>query len=144
MEHFSHPEHPPILREDNDNGENDICCVCNQPVIGSPAYICSSTDHSDCQNFFLHKSCAELPTYRDHHKHNQHPLTFLPRPDEYLCDVCSRLLKFAYACDDCDFDVCVFCTREHRVLHHEGHQEHKLTLMNREALFECDACGEEA
>ena len=143
MEHFSHPKHPLILREDDDFRENDICCVCNKPVLASPTYICTSSDHSDCQSFYLHKSCAELPTIIDHHKHNQHPLTLLARPDEYICDVCSCLVKFAYACEECTVDVCVFCGLEQRVLCHEGHQQHKLTLMNREALFKCDACGEE-
>ncbi|XP_063937043.1 uncharacterized protein LOC108194965 isoform X1 [Daucus carota subsp. sativus] len=143
MEHFSHPKHLLILREDDDFRENDICCVCNKPVLASPTYICTSSDHSDCQSFYLHKSCAELPTIIDHHKHNQHPLTLLARPDEYICDVCSRLVKFAYACEECTVDVCVFCGLEQRVLCHEGHQQHKLTLMNREALFKCDACGEE-
>ncbi|KAL8127978.1 hypothetical protein AgCh_014776 [Apium graveolens] len=31
-----------------------------------------------------------------------------------------------------------------RVLHHEGHKYHTLTLMKKEALFSCDACSEEA
>lgn len=46
---------------------------------------------------------------------------------------------------DCDSDVCIVCVSvtafgsEQRVLHHEGHREHAPKLQ-REALFECDAC----
>lgn len=50
-------------------------------------------------------------------------------------------MKFSYACDNCQFDVCVSCTFEERLLLHEGHKEHTLTLMQRVASFECDACG---
>ncbi|WOG90448.1 hypothetical protein DCAR_0209692 [Daucus carota subsp. sativus] len=59
------------------------------------------------------------------------------------CDICSRPVRNAYTCDECDFDVCVACTSDERTLHHEGH-EHELILMNRKAKVECDACGREA
>nr|XP_017243136.1 PREDICTED: uncharacterized protein LOC108215239 [Daucus carota subsp. sativus] len=73
-----------------------------------------------------------------------HPLSLLPRPADYSCDVCRRVVKVSYACVECEFDVCVFCALEQRVLHHPGHKEHALTLMKKEAYFECDACHEEA
>ncbi|KAL1830262.1 hypothetical protein ACET3Z_008674 [Daucus carota] len=61
----------------------------------------------------------------------------------YLHKICSRPVRIAYTCDECDFDVCVACTSDERTLHHEGH-EHELILMNRKAKVECDACGREA
>lgn len=66
-----------------------------------------------------------------------------------VCDICDNEIKFAYACEDCNFDVCVDCafarpSDEHRVFFcHEGHPEHALTLLQGEASFLCDACREE-
>lgn len=108
------------------------CCGCNKSILSTQIYICTKV--FDCQDFFLHKSCAELPILIQHHKHNQHPLTLLPRR-RCICNVCGHEWKFfTYTCDDCDFHVCMFCAFLQRVLHHEGHHEHTLTLMQREAL----------
>ncbi|KAL1825805.1 uncharacterized protein LOC108213565 [Daucus carota subsp. sativus] len=133
-------EHSLSLQEDFILGENAACNICKKRVLGSPTYTCV-----DCQNFYLHKSCAEFPQQINHHKHTSHPLSLFPRSaDGCTCDICGRDIKVSYACVDCDFDVCVFCALEPRVLHHQGHKEHALTLMNKESLFECDACQEEA
>ncbi|WOG83610.1 hypothetical protein DCAR_0102787 [Daucus carota subsp. sativus] len=194
LEHFSHPEHPLRLKEDVVIGENAKCHVCNKSVIGYPTYTCTSLDDIDCRNLYLHKTCAELPATINHHTHDEHPLTLLLRPVNYICsvcdldvrfayacdtcnfdlcircvelptkvthhkheshllaflpcsdccDVCYRNVRFAYVCDNCEFNVCVSCAFEQRVLRHDGHEKHILTLMPREALFKCDACGEEA
>ncbi|KAL8111479.1 uncharacterized protein LOC141666898 [Apium graveolens] len=152
IKHLSHPEHELILKEDDVIEEDATCRVCNKTVIGFPTYTCSAihdVDDIGCNNFYLHRSCAELPTkLYPHDKHNQHLLTLKQRPDKYVCAVCENKLKFAYACVACDFDMCVSCAfpcpddDAQRVLSHEGHQEHTLTLQ-RQALFKCDACWEE-
>ncbi|KAL8111475.1 uncharacterized protein LOC141664441 [Apium graveolens] len=153
IKHFSHPEHELILKENDVIKEDATCCVCNKTVLGFPTYTCSAihdVDDIGCNNFYLHRSCAELPAQLyPHDKHNQHPLILQLRPDNCFCDDCYRKVKFIYICDGCDFGFCVACAfpcpdeDEQRELYHEGHQEHTLTLQ-RQALFKCDACWEEA
>ncbi|XP_017217805.1 uncharacterized protein LOC108195353 isoform X2 [Daucus carota subsp. sativus] len=138
-------EHSLCLKEDNIFSEDAACRICNKPIAGSPTFTCTNPDENvNCQNFYLHKICAELPLQINHHKHNIHPLALFPQPDGHICSVCTRSVKICYACYDCEFNVCVFCAFEQRVLHHEGHKEHTLTLMKKESLFQCDACNEEA
>ncbi|XP_017240536.1 uncharacterized protein LOC108213271 [Daucus carota subsp. sativus] len=143
LEHFSH-DHPLVLKESDVFEDDPKCCICNNTVTGSPTYTCSNSasNNTECPTFYLHKSCAELPSQINFYKHNQHPLHLLPRPNKFTCDVCDRYVKFSYACDDCQFDVCVVCAFQQRVLQHEGHPEHILTLMPRKSLFKCDACHE--
>lgn len=138
LEYFSQLGHVLVL-EDDVIGEDVTCNVCNRVVLPFPAYTCD-----ECRHFYLHKSCAELPTLINHHKHNKHPLALLPRVDDDCCNVCRGDVKFAYACDNCKFNVCVLCAFGQRDLHHEGHKEQTPTLMRKEAFFECDACYEEA
>ena len=102
-----HP-HPLTLEVDIVIRDEAACHVCNDPVIGSPTYTCVSRDvNDDCGSFYLHKSCAELSPQRIHHKHMMHPLSLVPRPADYSCDVCRRVVKVSYACVECEFDVCV-------------------------------------
>ena len=138
-------EHPLCLKENFSIEKNAACHICNKPIVGSPTYTCMSHDvNVHCQNFYLHKICVDqLPTQIDHNKHKIHPLSLLPRQDNYTCDICTRDVKVSYACVECEFDVCVFCAFEQRVLHHQGHKEHSLTLMKKKALSDCDACHEE-
>lgn len=142
LKHFSHPQHPLRLKEDVVIREDARCYVCGSSVIGYPTYTCDSDhDNKKCQNFYLHKSCAELPKEIKYHKHNIHPLV-LKRRSRCSCDVCGHRGKLlVYTCHGCDFDVCVKCAFVKRELCHEGHPEHTLTLMQRPALFKCDACG---
>ncbi|XP_017240615.1 uncharacterized protein LOC108213342 isoform X1 [Daucus carota subsp. sativus] len=139
-------EHPLCLKENFSIEKNAACHICNKPIVGSPTYSCMSHDVDvHCQNFYLHKICVDqLPTQIDHNKHKIHPLSLLPRQDNYTCDICTRDVKVSYACVECEFDVCVFCAFEQRVLHHQGHKEHSLILMKKKALSDCDACHEEA
>lgn len=151
IKHFSHPEHELILKEDDVIEENAACYVCDKTVIGFPTYTCTSPDDNiDCNFFYLHRSCAELPTkLYAHDEHNQHPITLRKRSKRCICDVCEDKVKFAYSCAGCNFDLCIACAfpcppdDEQRMLCHEGHPEHTLVLQ-RQALFKCDACWEEA
>ena len=114
--HFSHPKHSLVLKESDVIANDALCHVCDTSVIGSPTYTCSSDD-AECQGFYLHKRCAELPTTIHFHKHSQHPLVLLKRPHNYICDACGQRVKFSYACDDCQFDVCLICAFQQRLLH---------------------------
>nr|XP_017239913.1 PREDICTED: uncharacterized protein LOC108212706 [Daucus carota subsp. sativus] len=144
LKHFSHPKHSLVLKDFNVVGDDARCHVCDTSVVGSLTYTCSrSSDDAECQGFYLHKRCAELPTTITFYKHNQHPLVLIKRPNHF-CDVCGGDLKFSYACDDCRFDVCLICAFQQRLLHHQGHPEHPLILMPRKSLFKCDACYEKA
>lgn len=144
LQQFSQPGHSLELREDITQ-VGAKCYVCTKSVLGHPAYTCPRA-HTDiaCRNFYLHKTCAKLPTHIIHHKHNQHRLILQNVLGKCLCYVCSRPVKVAYACDDCVFEVCVFCASSERMLHHEAHKEHQLILMNRKAFVGCDACGQDA
>ena len=148
LEHFSHPNHSLILKDDVVIRADATCSVCYKSVVGTPTYTCS-TDNIACQNFYLHKSCAELPEQIIRDKQDKHPLTLQPRSKHCNCDVCKSRVQISYACKDCDFDVCVACALfssfdpEQRVIRHQGHEEHTLTLQ-RQAFFRCDACWEES
>ncbi|WOG90370.1 hypothetical protein DCAR_0209614 [Daucus carota subsp. sativus] len=157
IEHFSHPEHELTLKENDVFEDTATCYVCNRTVIGSPTYTCTNRRADDddndirCKKFYLHQTCAELPPHLfQHDMHNQHLLSLELRSHGYYCDRCELQVKFAYVCDPCNYGLCVACTfpcppdDEQRELHHEGHQEHTLVLLQRQALFKCDACWVEA
>nr|XP_017232088.1 PREDICTED: uncharacterized protein LOC108206335 [Daucus carota subsp. sativus] len=142
VEHFTHPKHPLRLKEDDVIESDATCSVCDQSVIGSPTYTCSR-NYIACQKFYLHKSCAQLPAEIVRPMKDPHPLA-LQRRSSSSCNICRRRhLRVTYACEDCDFDICVICAFafENRVISHQGHPEHTLTLQ-RQALFSCDACYE--
>lgn len=148
LDHFTH-EHTLILKEDLDSNEKIVCYGCQSPIIlGSEAlYTCGSSTES-CE-FYVHKKCADLPKEIHHPMHEPHPLILQPRPPYYRpwcsCNVCKRGWEwFTYNCFTCKFDICLTCAVEDRVFRHAGHHQHTFTLMQREALFKCDACGTEA
>ncbi|WOG90426.1 hypothetical protein DCAR_0209670 [Daucus carota subsp. sativus] len=144
LKHFSHPEHVLRLEEDNVFGDNAKCYACNKSVIGFPTYTCTNNFYVDCKSFYLHKNCAQLPTQIVRDEQDPHPLTLLARGRDSVCDICNdRVITLSYACEDCDFDVCVVCAfiSEQGVIRHQGHAKHTLTLQ-RQALFKCDACYE--
>ncbi|XP_017233804.1 uncharacterized protein LOC108207887 [Daucus carota subsp. sativus] len=143
VEHFSHPEHPLRLKEDDIIEVDAICSLCGESVIGFPTYTCTS-NNIGCQSFYLHKSCAQLPTQIVRHLKDPHPLALQPRSSSCRCDICLRpAVNFTYGCEDCDIDICVICAfgSKDRVISHQGHPEHTLTLQ-RQALFSCNACYE--
>lgn len=147
IEQFSH-EHPLIHKEDNVIREKVVCYACQEPIIGgnSAAYSCSH----DC-DFFLHKKCAEVAKEINHPMHDEHPLILLAHPPNYdsvglrcLCMVCKRPWNwFTYNCSHCELDICVTCGSEDMRFEHQGHPQHVLTLVQREVLFNCYACGVE-
>ncbi|WOG90371.1 hypothetical protein DCAR_0209615 [Daucus carota subsp. sativus] len=153
IEHFSHPEHKLILKENDIIEDTATCYICSRTVIGFPTYTCTSrhadADDIGCKEFYLHQTCAELPPDIYHDKHNQHALTLRLSPAECICDVCEDEAKFTYVCQNCLFDLCVACAfpgpsvEEQKELLHQGHEEHTLVLQ-RQALFKCDACWVEA
>ncbi|CAL5337550.1 unnamed protein product [Camellia sinensis] len=139
LEHFSH-EHPLILEEEqNNNGVEVSCYVCQQPISG-PTYSCRQ-----CQHFSLHKVCAELPTKMEHPMHPEHHLILLPdlpySQSAYKCSACQQPYEsFTYSCFDCNFQLDILCALLVQKIEHICHK-HPLTPLQRPTLLLCDACG---
>ncbi|XP_028124446.1 uncharacterized protein LOC114321489 [Camellia sinensis] len=142
LEHFSH-DHPLILRTDYmEEGVKVHCYGCRQPISGL-SYGCTKCE------FFLHKSCAELPREMTYHPaHPEHPLTLLSKPPYYCtCDVCREHCdRFVYNCFQCKFDVDIRCasvvSNIQQRIELKCHP-HQLIPLEKSATFFCDACGEE-
>lgn len=150
IEHFSH-KHLLVLNEgienkdDDDSGREEVFCdACWKPIIkegGCAYYSCSESD--GCE-FFLHKTCAELPREIKHPMHPEHSLTLFAVPpyasESSGCDICRSVSRgFTYNCSVCEYDVEVECAFEDCSFRHQSH-DHNLTLLQRPAIFHCDAC----
>ncbi|KAH9718105.1 phorbol-ester/DAG-type domain-containing protein [Citrus sinensis] len=101
IKHFSH-KHLLFLLE-NKRNDKLICVACEKNIQANhPAYGCHHCE------FYLHKSCVELPREIQHPLH-RHPLS-LPNPysEEYHeCDACHKhYYGFSYSCQD--YLDCVF------------------------------------
>ncbi|KAG8391329.1 hypothetical protein BUALT_Bualt01G0176500 [Buddleja alternifolia] len=115
MKHFSHPHALKLseLVKKKEDGDEIICSGCEQELIPSDeaAYSCPKRD---CE-FFLHKSCFELPRKTELKSHPNHPLILLPEPPQcsiyYDCNACGDLINgFSFHCQqECDFKLHVKC-----------------------------------
>ncbi|XP_059430968.1 uncharacterized protein LOC132164468 [Corylus avellana] len=139
IQHFSHKKHPLIFVEDLQNdGENEVVCSgCDKSVCG-PAYKCS-----DC-NFFLHKSCAELPTEIQHPVHPNHTLVLDAPSKIRFCDACLKCCErcFAYECRSCNFDLDIECASGWQTKPDDCHQ-HEFVPIMKHIPFTCEVCGED-
>ncbi|KAK2996735.1 hypothetical protein RJ639_025474 [Escallonia herrerae] len=119
--HFSH-RHDLILSEvlpNLDAGETEgaVCYGCLQPI--------TAADHAffscdECRDFFLHKTCAELPQDIKHAAHPTHLLELLTRQPfgnlTYPCDCCCESRDgFIYYCLLCYFCICVPCSLARKI-----------------------------
>ncbi|GKV36914.1 hypothetical protein SLEP1_g44998 [Rubroshorea leprosula] len=93
LEHFSHQHR---LASDVREALGRYCNGCDKIILG-PAYGCK-----DCQ-FYLHKSCTELPFEISHPFHQQHSLFLSYWPKTWKCDKCSDQSThgFKYSCYKC-------------------------------------------
>ncbi|XP_030934532.1 uncharacterized protein LOC115959982 isoform X2 [Quercus lobata] len=94
IKHFSH-EHDLKLSDEVEN--NKKCDGCLRAIL-PPFYKCAKC------NFFLHKSCIELP------RKKRHPLTLLPKApywsQSFMCNACEQSCNgFTYYCETCKFDL---------------------------------------
>ncbi|GLT44709.1 hypothetical protein SLA2020_185940 [Shorea laevis] len=113
LDHFSHP-HPLVLVEEEIGRITGVyyCSACRDRVEGS-YYDCSECD------FYLHKSCAELPREINHLFHLDHPLILYEKRPRcpsvgpgFICNSCGKLKgadEFVYHCSSCDFDLDLKC-----------------------------------
>ncbi|KAL0005900.1 hypothetical protein SO802_013461 [Lithocarpus litseifolius] len=146
IQHFSHPEHPLVFSEKGNYGQ--LCWACKKTIFG-PSYSCI-----ECNSFFRHKSCAELPLGLHHPLHPIHPLIlFHPWRWAYLaddkqfykCELCKEFrYQYTYRCSRCDFNLHITCaslaptTMVEAEFHH-----HPLTPFWKWITFTCDICGKE-
>ncbi|KAH0882266.1 hypothetical protein HID58_058362 [Brassica napus] len=116
-----HPSHNHPLRSHKAQAEEEIICSgCDLDLIGA-AFKCTK---SEC-DYFLHKSCFELPRENCHKSHPEHPLTLLYSP---------TYESSSFACDACGEPY----------VERQGHA-HLLTLLYRSPyqnglIFNCDEC----
>jgi hypothetical protein len=147
VKHFSHSH--PLRPVDVKEEEEIICSGCELDLSGS-AYKCTK---STC-DFFLHKSCFELPRELEHTSHPQHLLVLLSSPpgddSKFTCNACGDYgTSFAYHCATCQFNLHVGCAFLPKTMKHVDHN-HPLTLLystnflDKEGLvFTCDVCRKE-
>ncbi|CAL5359800.1 unnamed protein product [Camellia sinensis] len=108
IQHFSH-NHPLTPHEEGELKTAVKCSCCDLPI-SAPFYGCTIC------NFFIHKSCSELPRELDqlHIFHPIHPLTLLSRPPRnsttFKCYACEKSRRgFIYHCSHCQLDLCINC-----------------------------------
>ncbi|XP_021905963.1 uncharacterized protein LOC110820696 [Carica papaya] len=135
IEHFSH-EHTLIFS--NDGKDYKGCDGCGLPV-SSPFYSCEGCD------FFLHKTCAELPRNKLYPFH-QHTLTLLPKSPHsnrvFSCNVCSIYSNgFSYNCESCSFDLDLRCSSISDTLTHQAHEHSLFVFFQDDRKTECCGCG---
>ncbi|GKV33437.1 hypothetical protein SLEP1_g41954 [Rubroshorea leprosula] len=157
--YFLH-EHPLHFFEEwsnNVHGETrGVNCSsgCGQPI-STQFYACI-----DCE-FFLHKSCSELPLNITHPFHDKHPLILLDdSPYGYVHAICmfcrGTVDGFVYhcSCSCCEFDLDIKCALLPEFLtgnfpkrdHHFSHVEHPLIfvqmLSNEVKIYSsCSVCS---
>ncbi|TYH51445.1 hypothetical protein ES332_D10G274900v1 [Gossypium tomentosum] len=123
IKHLSHPHNLIFSNDIKDDKYCDGCVL----FISTSFYHCAQCD------FFLHKSCAELPKKMyDWHDIHQRPLTL----DLHAFNNC-----FSYSCNECeDPDTCVPCVKNSDTLTCQGH-EHRLFFYEKYE-GQCNGCGE--
>ncbi|KAL9462167.1 hypothetical protein AB3S75_000215 [Citrus x aurantiifolia] len=129
--HFSH-EHLLFLYENKWN-DDIFCDGCGNDIqANEPAYGCDQCD------YYLHKSCAELPRERQHPFH-RHPLFLSDKFDE--CSACRKdIYGFGYCCKDCDFILDLDCSSLLPSIKLESvHHKHTLTFFKK--LYDTPECG---
>ncbi|KAM7502378.1 hypothetical protein LguiB_001282 [Lonicera macranthoides] len=140
--HFSH-DHPLSLfdtQSNNDQMTNDkiVCQGCAQPIVSVPFYGCPGC------NFFLHKSCAEIPRELQHPCHDHHLKLGMCSHfvDWFTCRSCERPSNgFAYTCKLCKFHLDIVCALLPVRIKHEAH-EHPMEVRDFTIFSKCNACDQ--
>ncbi|KAL9462207.1 hypothetical protein AB3S75_000248 [Citrus x aurantiifolia] len=132
IKHSSH-KHLLFLIE-NKRNDKIICVACEKNIQANhPAYGCHHCE------FYLHKSCVELPREIQHPFH-RHPLSLpSPYPEKYQeCDACHKhYYAFSYSCQDCDFNLDLDCSLRLPSIKLRSHK-HVLTLFKK--LYDTADC----
>ena len=133
IKHFSHG-HDLKLTDEEVHNKEEKCDGCVRAIF-PPFYSCANC------NFFLHKSCANLPMKKKHPLH-QYQLTLLPKiPSGNKCHASSQYCNaFVYTYATCNFKIDVQCSLVPEILIHEGHT-HRLILSYTSFEQRCISCG---
>ncbi|KAE8714627.1 hypothetical protein F3Y22_tig00110195pilonHSYRG00273 [Hibiscus syriacus] len=141
IRHFSHV-HDLILKvnpmEEHCDGANlmeEYCDGCVLPV-SYPFYHCSQCD------FFLHKTCAELPLEKRMWFHKCEQFLILVVDHIFKCGLCqSECNGFSYRCEECDIHYCLHCATRSFTIKHPA-RKHPIHY-DRNYEGRCDACDVE-
>ncbi|XP_076904616.1 protein VACUOLELESS GAMETOPHYTES-like [Bidens hawaiensis] len=140
INHFCH-EYPLNLQNSNTQA---TCLACDMSVSNTLFYTCVSC------NFYLHKTCSNLPCILKHKSDKSHDLVLLSSPaypeGVFNCNACdTNGTGFSYHCPDCQLDLHVVCASMPLLIDHGAHG-HKLGLCFRPPYenyqgFSCDICA---
>ncbi|CAA7050584.1 unnamed protein product [Microthlaspi erraticum] len=142
-----HPSHNHPLRVFKPKEEDETVCSGCELQLTEQAFKCTK---SEC-DYFLHKSCFDLPGESHHKSHPDHPLTLLHSPPDdqsvYTCAACDQYGSgFTYHCSSCNYNLHVGCALLPETIDREDH-EHPLTLLyctsckgREDTIFICSAC----
>ncbi|MBA0631344.1 hypothetical protein Godav_000226 [Gossypium davidsonii] len=144
IEHFKHKHY--LMLSDNIREHGDKCCDGCLLLISAKFYHCSRCD------FFLHKSCAELPKMKLFSKHACGETEFfsglkpliLTSDCMFKCGLCRYLSNgFSYKCNECGSQICLRCFALglQEVVKFPGHK-HPL-LVYYDYRGQCSACGKD-
>ncbi|MFS8002255.1 putative chromatin regulator PHD family [Helianthus anomalus] len=140
INHFGH-EHPLKLQN---SVTKATCLACNRSLSGSLYYACVSC------NFYIHKTCSNLPRTLKHQSDKTHDLVLLSSPaypeGVFRCNACdSNGTGFSYHCPECQLDLHVVCASMPPSVDHAAHG-HKLGLCFTPPYenqgFSCDICSQ--
>ncbi|KAD2806200.1 hypothetical protein E3N88_39577 [Mikania micrantha] len=119
---------------------------CVRPITTKPIYMCAN---EDC-NFVLHEWCTRLPVeLKSHYSHPQHTRLILhskcPRKffDVFDCHICGLPCNgFVYHCEECGYNIDVYCAFIHEEITHASHPNHLLSRVRKgETNYNCRICG---
>ncbi|KAK5770071.1 uncharacterized protein LOC108462365 isoform X1 [Gossypium arboreum] len=144
IEHFTHKHY--LMLSDNIREHGDKCCDGCLLLVSAKFYHCSRCD------FFLHKSCAELPKMKLFSSHICAGTEFFSGSKPFIltsdymfkCKGCRYLSSgFSYKCNECGVQLCLRCFalslqdavkipgHKHPLLLYHGNEE------------QCSGCGED-
>ena len=152
--HFLHGHPLSLISNINaDEYHNCACHVCGKGTCTDDpvTYACGCAKADYCKNFYLHKSCFELPQQIFHpfHQIPNHPL-ILRRSSYRRCNACTKdtAFGFAYECQKCNFFLHIECSTAEMAaaVTYEGH-DHLLQfkeILNLGNKLHCNACNKSA
>lgn len=144
-----HQRHPLSLAQSE---RPNTCLACAEPILG----LMLSCD--ECWLKFHIYCCAKTTSGLRLKFHEEHPLLYLYKPPQCLgrgrekCIACNNICESAtYSCLDCKLYIHMECIPLPRVIKHECHPYHPLTLTISDSIYEmkfsskeyhCDNCEE--
>ena len=128
LQHFPHPKH--LLVYNNDGKQGYFCYGCQEPILG-PSYSCI-----ECNWFYHHKSCVELPILFHHPLHPIHPFILFHKETYYSedkefsqCKLCKESFnEYTYWCSHYHFNLHIRCASSLLTMEAKVH-DHPLTLI---------------